>query len=112
MRSTTPYPHDDITDEGPPICAGLSPRRDSAAYFDHKPTDHDAVGLFVGGPRGEKVGWLRDVETGALHTAPAHETREAAFQRMDETQRRKWRRLGLALAGARIPPVRASKRAA
>jgi hypothetical protein len=92
--------HPDIPESGPRIRAGLSAStRESAEYWDHKPEDHAQTGLFLGGPEGEKVGWLRDIYVGDANTAPSHETREAALQRMAEVMRRKIRLITAIVSG-------------
>ncbi len=99
----TAFPHADIDEDGPRIVAGLcASGRDEPAYnWGHRPKDHTEAGLFIGGPEGEKVGWLRDINVGNANTAPTHETREAALQRMREQTRRKLRLLN-AIFGRKV----------
>jgi hypothetical protein len=84
--------------------------RDDHRYWNRKPDDHNVVGLFDIG-RWEKTGHpvspqehrpshYHEVKTGNAHTAPAHETREAALQRMDSDKQRRLRRMSLGVTGA------------
>jgi hypothetical protein len=95
MSDRTSPIYADIPEQGPRIVAGLCAfGRDEPEYnWDHRPKDHDDAGLFIGGPAGEKVGWLRDINVGDANRAPTHETRGAALQRMGESRRRKLRLL-------------------
>lgn len=95
--------HPEIHDQGPRIREGLCfATRDERAYpWEHRPVDHNEQGLFIGGPEGEKVGWLRDINVGTANAAPTHETREAALQRMQEQKRRKLRLINAIFAAKR-----------
>lgn len=74
--------------------------RDHPDYWNHKPDGHNAVGLFAIGPQEARPWWFAEVRTGDAHTAPAHETRQAAYQRMDAEKNRRLRRMSLGVTGA------------
>lgn len=74
--------------------------RDDPRYWDHKPDTHNAVGLFAIGPQEARPWWFSEVKTGDANRAPAHETRNAALQRMQEDKNRRLRRMSLGVTGS------------
>jgi hypothetical protein len=52
LRSGTPFPHDDIPDEGPPLLAALCASGRDEPTYRHR-SDHGPDGLLLGGPKGE-----------------------------------------------------------
>ena len=74
--------------------------RDDAAYWDHKPDDHNDVGLFNIGPQESRPWYYQDVVTGDANRAPETETREAVLAREAEHKRARLRRMGLGMTGA------------
>lgn len=78
----------------------LGPTREDAAYnWVRRPEGHNVFGLYAIGPQEARPWWFQEVKTGDANRAPAHETREAALQRMDEDKNRKWRRMNLGITG-------------
>ena len=48
------FPHVDIEEQGPRVLTAIAPlTREDETYWHHRPSDHSAEGLFVGGPEGE-----------------------------------------------------------
>ena len=74
--------------------------RDDPRYWQGpRPHDHNGVGLFMFGPQPARPWWFLEVRTGDAHKAPATETREAAYQRMDAEKRRRLYRMSLGTTG-------------
>jgi len=73
--------------------------REHPEYWNHRPRDHNGAGLFVFGPQEARPWWFLEVRTGEANAAPAHETRQAAYQRMDEEKNRRLRRMSLGVSG-------------
>ena len=80
--------------------------RDDPEYWDHRPRQHNAAGLFIYGPQEARPSWPYEVETGSAHTAPSVESREAILNREAEMTRARLRRMGVAISGAFVGPNR------
>jgi hypothetical protein len=74
--------------------------RDDPEYWNHKPDDHNDVGLFAIGPQESRPSLFREIETGDANRAPETETRDAILAREAEHKRARLRRMGLGMTGA------------
>jgi hypothetical protein len=74
--------------------------RDNPLYWNHRPDDHNVVGLFAIGPQEARPWWFAEVQTGNANRAPSTETREAILAREQEQKRARLRRMGLGTTGA------------
>jgi len=95
--------HPDINEAGPVVGAGLGAfTRDDPRYWSGMPKDHNAEGLFVGGPQEAKPAWTAEVIPGAAprSTESGHAVRERQAYERREKVRRQLRRAGVPVIDA------------
>lgn len=81
-----PYPH--IPESGPRLTRALAPlTRDSAAYWEHRPADHNLRGFFVGGPEEPVPPVAQHARLVRSRCFEPTEGREGALQRMERERR-------------------------